>query len=140
MKKIFREKYRIFDTMASKHILGVKMNNRQQHIQAQVDETMGLLEQPTAVKAGPWFRSHVHNRLRRLNDPTRSRWSWGAILLRPGILVLIVALNLTTVFAALSPSSETPDARETYLTTMASEYQLSVSSELFETYDTTTEK
>jgi hypothetical protein len=116
------------------------MNDRQQRIQAQMDKTMALLEQPTAIKAGPWFRSHVHNKLRKLNDPTASQWSWGAILLRPTILVLIVALNLTAVFAALSPSSETPDARETYLTTMASEYQLSVSSELFETYDTTSEQ
>ncbi len=116
------------------------MNNRQQHIQSQVDKTMALLEQPTPIKADPWFRSRVHNKLRKLNDPTASHWSWGAIFLRPGILVLIVALNLTTVFAALNPSNETPDARETYLTTMASEYQLSVSSELFETYDTTSEQ
>ncbi len=119
---------------------GVKMNDRQQHIQTQVEETMALLEEPTPIEAGPWFRSHLHNRLKKLNDPTASYWSWGSILLRPAILVLIVALNLTTVFAALSPSSETPDARETYLNTMASEYQLSVSSEFFETYETTSEQ
>ena len=91
------------------------------------------------IKAGCWFQSHVPNNLQRLHEPTRSIGAWGTVLLRPAILLAVVALNLTTVFAALTPSSETEDARETYLNTLASEYQLSVSSELLEAYETTTE-
>ncbi|NQV31071.1 MAG: hypothetical protein HQ515_00165 [Phycisphaeraceae bacterium] len=115
------------------------MNDRQKHIQKHVDDTMALLEQQAPIKAGPWFQSHVQNKLRRLSEPTASKWSWGTALLRPAILLVVVALNLTTVFAALTPSTDTEDARETYLNTMASEYRLSVSSELLEDYETTTE-
>ena len=115
------------------------MNNRQQQIKRHVDDTMALLERQAQIKAGPWFQSHVQHKLQRLNEPAQSKWSWGAVVLRPAILVVVVALNLTTVFAALTPSTDTEDARETYLNTLASEYQLSVSSELLETYETTTE-
>ena len=115
------------------------MNNRQQQIKKHVDDTMALLDQRAPIKAGPWFQSHVQNRLQRLNETAASKWSWGPVLLRPAILLVVVALNLTTVFATLTPSTETQDARETYLSTLASEYQLSVSSELLETYKMTTE-
>lgn len=115
------------------------MTNRKQQIQKHVDDAMALLEQQAPIKAGPWFQSHVRNKLQRLHEPTRSIGSWGTVLLRPAILLVVVALNLTTVFAALTPSTETEDARETYLNTLASEYQLSVSSELLEAYETTTE-
>ncbi|MCP4451666.1 MAG: hypothetical protein GY809_09410 [Planctomycetes bacterium] len=113
------------------------MNDRQRHIQEKVDEAMGLLEHPASVRAGPWFRSHTLNKLRRTNEPAASKWaSWGLMWLRPGILAVVVALNFATFFAALNPSTETQDIRTTYLSTMASEYQLSVSSELLQTYET----
>ena len=109
------------------------------YIQKQVEETMALLEQPEAIKAGPWFRSHVYNRLRMSQEPAVLQGSWG-VLLRPGILGVIVILNFATFFMTLNPSSAAQESRETYLSTMASEYQLSVSSELFETYDTGAEE
>ena len=115
------------------------MNNQKKQIKKHVDDAMALLEQQTPIKAGPWFQSHVQNKLKRLHEPGASKWSWQAVLLRPAILLVVVALNLTTVFAALTPSTETEDARETYLNTLASEYQLSVSSEILEAYETTTE-
>ena len=115
------------------------MSDRQQQIKRHVDDTMALLERQAPIKAGPWFKSHVKNKLQRLNEPAQSKWSWGGVVLRPAILLVVVALNLTTVFAALTPSTETEDTRETYLNTLASEYQLSVSAELLETYETTTE-
>ena len=115
------------------------MNDQQQHIRKKVDETMALLENQASIKASPWFRSHTLNRLRRTNEPSASRWSWGLIWLRPGILAVVVALNFATFFSALNPSVKTQDIRDTYLSTMASEYQLSVSSELLETYETITE-
>ncbi len=115
------------------------MNNKKQQIQTHVDDAMALLERQAPIKAGPWFQSHVQNKLQRLHEPASSIGAWGTVLLRPAILLVVVALNLTTVFAALTPSTETEDARETYLNTLASEYQLSVSSELLEAYETTTE-
>jgi hypothetical protein len=112
--------------------------NDPQHIQKQVEETMALLEQPTSIKAGPWFRAHVHNRLRMTQEPRPLKGSWG-LLLRPGVLALIVCLNFATFFMTLNPSNAAQESRETYLSTLASEYQLTVSSEFFETYDTTAE-
>ena len=115
------------------------MNDQKEHIQKQIDETMALLGQQAPIKASPWFRHRTHNRLRMLGEASDPRGSWGGLLLRPGILTLVIILNLTTFFVAMNPSMETQDARETYLTTMASEYQLSVSSEPLETYAATSE-
>lgn len=115
------------------------MNDRKQQIQEHVDDAMALLEQQAPIKAGPWFQSHVQKKLQRLSEPDGSKWSWGTVLLRPAILLVVVAFNLTTVFAALTPSTDAEDARQTYLNTIASEYQLSVSVELLEDYETTTE-
>ncbi|MCF7973578.1 MAG: hypothetical protein K9N55_07165 [Phycisphaerae bacterium] len=113
--------------------------NDPSHIQKQVDETMALLEQPESIKAGPWFRSHVHNRLRKIQEPSRVKGPW-IPLLRPGLLMVVIFLNLVTFFITLTPSDAAQESRATYLSTMASEYQLSVSSELFETYDTGAEE
>lgn len=115
------------------------MNDQKEHIQEQIDETMALLGQQAPIKASPWFRHRTHNRVRMLGEASDPKWSWGGLLLRPGILALVVILNFATIFLAMNPSMETQDIRETYLTTMASEYQLSVSSELLETYATTSE-
>jgi len=113
--------------------------NHRQHIKKHVEDTMALLDQPDPIKAGPWFRSHVHNRLRAHNEPGLSRGSWRTLLLRPGLLMVVVILNFATFFVTLNPSSATQDTRDLVLSTMATEYQLSVSSELFETYTPTTE-
>ncbi len=115
------------------------MNDKQQKIQEKVAETMALLECQAPIKAGPWFRSHTLNRLRRVSEPSASRWAWGLMWLRPGLLAVVVALNFATFFAALNPSIETQDIRDTYLSTMASEYQLSASTEILGSYETTTE-
>ena len=116
------------------------MDNKRQHIQEQVQETMGLLGHQEPVKAGPWFRARTHNKLRMLNnEASDSKGSWAGLLLRPGVLALVVILNITTFFVAMNPSAEAQDMRETYLDTLASEYRLSVSSELLETYAATSE-
>ncbi len=115
------------------------MHNRKEHIESQVDETMGLLGQQDRIKAGPWFRSQTHNKLRTAGEAPAPRGSWGLLLLRPGILMVVVALNIATFWVALNPSIETQDIRDTYLSTMASEYQLLASWELLEDYETTTE-
>jgi hypothetical protein len=113
--------------------------NDQPQIQEKVDQTMALLEHQAPTKASPWFRSHTVNRLRRVREPSTSKWAWGLIWLRPGILAVVVALNFATFFAALNPSIDAQDVRETYLSTLASEYELSVSTELLDTYETPTE-
>ncbi len=75
--------------------------NDQPQIQEKVDQTMALLKHQIPIKAGPWFRSRTLNKLRRVNEPSASRWTWGLMWLRPGILAVVVALNFATFFAAL---------------------------------------
>lgn len=109
------------------------MNDRNRHIEKQVRQTMSLLDHPEKIQAGPWFRSHVHNKLRQLHEkPEPQTWVWQR-LLRPSVLVIIVILNVATFLTTINTTQASQDTRETYLNTLASEYQLSVSNEFYDT-------
>ncbi|MFC1764570.1 hypothetical protein ACFL6U_21195 [Planctomycetota bacterium] len=109
------------------------MENRQQKIEHEVNQTLNAFDQAPHLQAGPWFARRVRKRLDsdEAAIPLNVGDAWHLGWLRPALLVLIVTLNLVTAVVAFQRSDDVSEARETYVNSLASDYAYKISDTYF---------
>ena len=112
-------------------------------IAQQVEKTLALLDETDRVTAGPWFHTRLRTKIDALTPQTSHKPLWAGFgRLRPALLLLVIVLNLATVFMALRQTGQTSvwnEDRQNELSALATEYQYYSDSGLLDTYSSTEE-
>lgn len=83
--------------------------DKQKRVQEEVEKTMSLLDRMENLEAGPYFYTRVEARLRskEREEKTILPGFFAARVLKPAFLVLLLMINLISVFFFLKESGDT---------------------------------
>lgn len=110
-----------------------KGNNmeREQKIAQEIDKTLGFLEHSDRLKPSPFFYIRLQARIDAQEKKSVSQWFPG--ILKPALLVLLLAVNILTVVFFLSndTSESTATVRSALKSEFAREFGLQVTTNEF---------
>jgi hypothetical protein len=83
--------------------------DKQKRVQEEVEKTMSLLDRMQNLEAGPYFYTRVQARLRskEREEKTKLPGFFSARVLKPAFLVLLLMINLISVFFFLEEYGDT---------------------------------
>lgn len=92
--------------------------DKQKRAREEVEKTMSLLDRMENLEAGPYFYTRIEARLRSKEREEKTKlWGFpGARVLKPALLLLLLMINLISVFFFLKGSGHTGSAEEKYRT------------------------
>lgn len=90
--------------------------DKQKRVQEEVEKTMSLLDRMENLEAGPYFYTRIEARLRskEREEKTKLLGFLGARVLKPALLLLLLMINLISVFFFLKESGDTGLAEKKY--------------------------
>ena len=107
------------------------MKNNKPHIEEKVRLTMEELDELKAVEVSPFFISRLSQKLSESNETQQSVYdrffSFG--LLRPAVLVLLIALNLFSIIKFFNSTSSMKTKQQNMMDSIAESYASTTSVE-----------
>ena len=99
---------------------------RKKQIEHEVEETLRYLEPRESIEAGPFFSTRVQNRIRRLESgkDAADRKKHRHLILSPGLLGLLVVLNMLSLGFVLGTRNRTGAGEQEYPAALAEAYAL----------------
>ena len=90
--------------------------DKQERIREEVEKTMSLLDQMQNLEADPYFYNRIEARLRSKERERKTKLLAFPVsgVLKPALLLLLLMINLISVFFLLKGSSETGLTGEKY--------------------------
>jgi hypothetical protein len=90
--------------------------DKQERIREEVEKTMSLLDRMQNLEADPYFYIRIEARLRSEEREKKTKLMGypGAGVLKPALLLLLLMINLISVFFILKQSGDTGLAEEKY--------------------------
>ena len=105
------------------------VQNKRQIIQVrhQIEETLNAFRSDPGLPHDPWFFEKLQNRMRETQrSPGRNEMSLYERLLRPALLVSLVAFNILAVVWALDMEQPERNGSTNYIDNLADEYGLNI--------------
>ena len=101
-----------------------KQNNR---VQRQIEQTLEAFRPDPGMPHDPWFYEKLQQRLRHSRQASGQNEThrYGRVL-RPALLVSLVAFNILAVIWVLDFSPSEPSGRTAYIDNLAHEYGLNI--------------
>ncbi len=100
--------------------------NRKEKIQQEIQKTLDCFDQVEPLKANPFFYTRLQS---RINDLNRNKWQlkrwkfvWG--VLKPALLIFVVAVNILTAIVVLKSQNNNQYSRTQLLNAFAQEMTL----------------
>ncbi len=93
---------------------------------------MACLDHSEQIEPNPWFEDRLRAKINALgheSDPTRRHW--GAALLRPALLGVILALNLGTMAKVVQVRFRQTASQDASLSDLATEYAYETSDSVY---------
>lgn len=98
----------------------------QDHIQEEVQKTLDCLDSMPRLEGNPFLYTRVETQLREVettrHTATAAHRVWG--ILKPALLLLLVAFNVITLARNLSSSTATTSSHSVLVQTIVQEYSL----------------
>lgn len=95
--------------------------NAKEKIKNEIEETLSLLEQSESLPPDAFF----YTRLQAQLDARRHRRTVFAAVLKPALLVVLVAVNIGTAFWYINGSEQTATSRQELVELLADEFNVS---------------
>ncbi|MBC8375093.1 MAG: hypothetical protein H8E26_03540 [FCB group bacterium] len=94
-------------------------------IQGQVKLTLDAFRQDEPPEMDPWFYDRLNNRIEHeLNPDTPAIEAWWSRVVKPGMLVGLVTLNLIMMVWIAVPNETSASGRSDYIENLSSQYGL----------------
>ena len=93
----------------------------------ETEKTLALLDTLTKVESSPFFSTKQEARLERYLEANAKGFSWNVVL-KPALLLLIIAINVLVSFTYLNKSKNTYSNRESMIQELSGTYFSSSSS------------
>ena len=93
----------------------------------ETEKTLALLDTLTKVKSSPFFNTKQEARLERYLDANVRTFNWNVVL-KPALLLLIIAINVLVSYTYLHKSTNTYSNRDTMIQELSGTYFSSSSS------------
>lgn len=107
--------------------------SKRDHINEEVQKTLAAMDNMEPLAADPYFYTRLNAKIQemeRTEQPLERRQGMLGYIL-PAMLVMLVAVNLFSVYWIFQGSSESGSDRESALSAFAEEYSLNQSSDSF---------
>ena len=84
--------------------------DREKKIQNEVNKTLDQFDQAERLKPNPYLATRIEALVRE--EQKEKSWNLGWGLLKPALMLVVVAANILTVSAFLGYNSETPESND----------------------------
>lgn len=94
-------------------------------IEEQVESTLKAFKTDVPPEMDPWFYEHLTNKIKQEQTSEKTdRVSWFASVLKPGMLLGLVALNILMLVWISMPNESNSTGSTNYLESLSSQYGL----------------
>ena len=101
-----------------------KQQELHRQIEYEVEQTLRCLDRIETVQPGPWYFSRLVSRIETMESRREKRSFVFSLkqLLRPALLILLIAINLISAIVIIQHKPDSTDNRQTFITEIAGDY------------------
>ncbi len=101
---------------------------KQNRSEKQIEKTLKAFKTDVPPEMDPWFYERLTNKIRQgQSDKSPDKISWFAAVLKPGMLLGLVALNILMMVWISMPTESVSSGSTNYLESLSSQYGLNYS-------------
>lgn len=102
--------------------------SKQNRIEDQIENTLKAFKTDVPPDMDPWFYERLTNKIKQgQTNESQKNVSWFATILKPGMLLGLVALNILMMVWISMPTESVPSGSTNFMESLSSQYGLNYS-------------